>query len=286
MFRKGLPVFALASLLGAGCSTTTSAGRTRAKVETAAAKLLISDEQETQLGLQVREQLKQQHVKFLEDPQVVQYVTGVANRITGLASKDRPDVKWQVSVIDDPKTVNAFATPGGFIYVYTGLLAAADNEAELAGVLAHECGHVVARHSARQLVDAYGLEAIAALALGKNPGLASQLGAKVASSGLMLANSRSDEAEADTYGVRYASAAGYDPHGLVSFFQKLQSKEGKTPALLSFLSDHPATAERIAATQRYIADNHLTGSDLGADRLAPIKKHLEQKGGVPANLPK
>ena len=73
--------------------------------------------------------------------------------------RDRPEVNWQINVIDDSKTVNAFATPGGYLYVYSGLIMAADNEAELAGVMAHETGHVVARHSARQMVDAYGLSA-------------------------------------------------------------------------------------------------------------------------------
>ena len=248
---------ALIALAGAGACTHAQ----RASAETTAAKLLVSDEQEKQIGLQVQQELQQkEHVKYMEDPEVVAFVKGITDRILPLAEKDRPGVAWQVKVIDDPKTVNAFATPGGFLYVYSGLLLAADNPAEVAGVLAHEAGHVVARHSARQMVDAFGLQAVAALALGQNPGLATQVAAGVAGKGLLLANSRGDETEADEYGARYASASGFDPNGLITFFQKLQQQEGKSPQLLKLLSDHPATPDRISHLQAFITERHLGGS--------------------------
>ncbi len=265
-----VPAMFLAIIAGVGCSA-----RQRVGLETAAAKALVSDEQEQQLGLQVKSELEEkQHVKYIDDTVVTSYVQGVVDRILPYASKDRPNVKWELHVIDDPKTVNAFATPGGYIYVYSGILTEADNEAELAGVLSHESGHVVARHSARQMVDAYGLEAILGLAVGKNPGLLQQIAAGVAGKGAMLANSRADENEADEYGARYSSMAGYDPHGLVTFFQKLLAMQGSQSKLLTWLSDHPATSDRIEHINDIIAENHLTGSDLGAERLAPIKKRL------------
>jgi beta-barrel assembly-enhancing protease len=255
----------------------------RAGAETQLAKVLISDEQESQLGLQVKQQLEQQqHVKYLTDGQVVSYVKSITDRILPLAEKDRPGVKWQVQVIDDPKTVNAFATPGGFLYVYSGLLLAADDDAEIAGVLSHEAGHVVARHSARQMVDAVGLQAVAAVALGKSPGVASQLAAGVLGQGAMLANSRGDETEADEYGAKYTSAAGYDPHGLITFFQKLQQQEGKSPQVMKFLSDHPATPDRITHLTQYISEHHLTGSggtDTGS--LSAVKAKIPKTGGTP-----
>lgn len=255
---------------GLGCST-----RQRIDLETAAAKALVSDEQEEQLGLQVKSELEQtQHVKYLTDPVVNSYVQSVIDRILPYAKNDRPNQKWELHVIDDMKTVNAFATPGGYIYVYSGLLAEAGNEAELAGVLAHESGHVVARHIARQMVDTYGLEAVLSLALGKNPSLLQQIAGGVAAKGTMLANSRADETEADEYGARYSSRAGYDPNGLVTFFQKLLAKQGSESRLLTILSDHPATSDRIEHIKAFIAENHLTGSDLGAERLAPIKQRL------------
>jgi beta-barrel assembly-enhancing protease len=266
--RAAAAVFAVA-----GCTHAQLGG-----AETAVARALIPDEQENRIGLQVKQDLEQkEHVKYVEDAQVVSFVKGITDRVLPLAEKDRPGVKWEVKVIDDPRTVNAFATPGGHLYVYSGLLLAADNPSEVAGVLSHESGHVVARHSARQMVDAFGLQAVAALALGENPGLAAQIAAGVAGKGLMLANSRGDETEADEYGARYASAAGYDPRGLITFFQKLQKEEGKTPRLMKFLSDHPATPDRITYLEAYIADQHLSGAG-GRDPggLPAIKQKLSK----------
>ncbi|HZZ83066.1 MAG TPA: M48 family metallopeptidase [Anaeromyxobacteraceae bacterium] len=268
--------FATAVLLA--CST-----QQRAQVETAAAKALVSDEQEKQLGLQVKQELEQQqHVKYLEDPQVVGYVKSITDRILPFAKKDRPGEEWDVKVIDDPKTVNAFATPGGHLYVYSGLLLAADDESQVAGVLAHEAGHVVARHSARQMVDAFGLQAVTALALGQNPSLASQLVTGAGGKGLMLANSRGDESEADEYGARYSSAAGFDPHGIVHFFEKLKATEGNQPRSLAFLSDHPATPDRIARVNAYIEQHHLGGTERDPEKHAAVKSHLEQRYGSAA----
>ena len=275
---RGRVLACAAAAVVAACSHAQRAG-----IETAAAKALVSDEQENQIGLQVKQELEQQqHVKYADDPQVVAYVKSITDRILPLAEKDRPGVKWDVKVIDDPKTVNAFATPGGHLYVYSGLLLAADDASEVASVLSHEAGHVVARHSARQMVDAYGLEALASLALGKNPGLASQLAAGIAGKGAMLANSREDETEADEYGARYASAAGFDPRGLITFFRKLEQQEGKSPQLLKFLSDHPATPDRISHLETYIAEHHLAGSGgRDPDGLPAIKAKLGRAGTTP-----
>jgi beta-barrel assembly-enhancing protease len=275
-------------LVAAGLTALALCGCThaqRGQAETAVAKALISDEQETQIGLQVKQELEQkQHVKYLDDPAVVSFVRGITSRILPLAEKDRPGVKWQVHVIDDAKTVNAFATPGGYLYVYSGLLLAAGDAAEVAGVLSHEAGHVVARHSARQMVDALGLQAVISLALGENPGALSQLVAGVGGQGLMLANSRGDETEADEYGARYASAAGYDPQGLITFFDKLYKLEGKQPGFAKFLSDHPATPDRIAHLKQYIAEKHLTGS-AGREpgELAAVKAKVPKPAGAPAS---
>lgn len=281
--RPLAPASTVAAALAAAalaCSTTQ-----RASAERKLADVLIPREQEQQLGLQVKQQLEQQeHVQYVEDPQVKGYVQEVAGRILAQAEKDRPDVSWTVSVIDDPKTVNAFATPGGYLYVYSGLLLAADDTAEVAGVLGHESGHVVARHSARQMVNAFGLEGLAALALGKNPSGAAQLAAGLAGKTSMLAFSRADEAEADTYGVRYTAAAGYDPHGIARFFEKLAKAEGKQPGWAAFLSGHPLTPDRIQKVNAYIAEHHLEGSggsgtgSGGAkdDPLAAVKERIRQ----------
>lgn len=268
----------LALALAGLAASCTSKGFVRA--ETAAAQILVSDEQEKQIGQQVQEELKKEKIKYLEDPQVNDYVLGLARKIYPHAAKDRPNVPWNTHVVDDPKTVNAFATPGGHLYIITGLLLAADNEAEVAGVLSHEVGHVVGRHSARQMVQAFGLQTIAAVALGKDPGTLAKIATTIGTQGALLAHSRSDENEADEYGARYASAAGYDPKGLATFFQKLGAQEGKVPQVFTWLSTHPATPDRIAHVNAFIAQNNLRGSDLGADRLALVKQRIKQLSGV------
>lgn len=265
--RNGIVFVALAA---AACATTALG-----TVEKDVAQAVISPADENKLGLQFKQELEQkQHVVYYDDPVVVDYVRGVADRVIAFGKRDRPDVQWQVNVIDDAKTVNAFATPGGYLYVYSGLIMAADNEAELAGVMAHETGHVVARHSARQMVDAYGIEAVSAMVLGKNPGLLGSLASGVGEKGFMLANSRSDETEADEYGARYASEAGYDPHGLVTFFDKLRAREGSSPRILAILSDHPSTPDRIQHVNAYIAQKGLRGSNTNVAAFAPIKQRV------------
>jgi predicted Zn-dependent protease len=276
-----IPLLALvfSTALSSACASTTSR-----KVETAVASAMVSTDQENQIGLQLKNELDQkEHVVYVTDPVIVDYVRKVAGKVISLGKKDRPDVAWQVNVIDDPKTVNAFATPGGYLYVYRGLLETADNEAQLAGVMAHETGHVVARHAARGIVAQYGLQAVAAIATGSNPGLVAQLGSTIAGKGLMLAHSRADETEADEYGARYASGAGYDPHALITFFQRLQQSEGHTPKLLAYLSDHPATADRIQHLESYIAAHDLQGSNLGTESYAALRQRLSQVPSPPAS---
>ena len=202
-------------------SCTASQMNTYSNVEKTVATVLISDAQEDELGRQIHNELdtptaEKPALKYVVDPQINGYVEGLIAKLIPHADKDRPS-KWHVYVIDDPKTVNAFATPGAQIYVYTGLLLTAANEAEVIGVLGHELGHVVARHSARQLVNAYGINAISSVALGKDPGTAAQIAAAIVGNGTMLAHSRSDENEADTYAVKYSAAANYDAAGIAGF---------------------------------------------------------------------
>jgi predicted Zn-dependent protease len=283
------PIRSIAVLLAAAVAGCTAAQleETRSAVatgETAIAEVVISDEEESQLGLQVQGELEKQGVKYSTDARVNDYVKGLVAKIAPLAQKDRK-VEFTVHVIDDPKTVNAFATPGGYVNVYTGLLMTADNEAEIVGVLGHELGHVVARHSARQMVNQYGLQTVSNLAFGKEPTLLEQIATGIVGNGTMLAHSRSDENEADAYAVKYSSALGYDPHGIGTFFQKLLAQQGSSNQLMTYLSTHPATEDRIAHVNGLIAQQGLGGTDLGADRLAPIKQRLGAVASQPAAAP-
>lgn len=261
----------LAALIG-GLSSCTR--KQYAANEKAVAAALISDEQEGAIGLALKEELSKEGIVYLDDPDVQAYLDGMGRKIFPLADRDRDGVKWHTHVVSDDEVVNAFATPGGHLYVYTGLLLAADDEAEVAGVLSHEAGHVVARHSARAMVDMYGLQMLGALALGENPGLLKQLAANIAATGLLLAHSRESEHEADVFGVKYAAKAGYDPRGISRFFKKLQAKQGKTPAAMVWLSTHPATQQRIENVEEMIHEKKLTGGQRHESRHAAIKQIL------------
>lgn len=263
-------VAALVTGGGVACSKNTRIG-----AEKAVASVLVSDEQEVALGKQVHGELTKQGARFVEDATVRSFVDTLAGKVIGQATRDRKGVKWQIFVIDDAKQVNAFVTPGGRMYVYTGLLLAAENEAEVLGVLGHEAGHVVARHTARQMVNTYGLQAVLGAALGENPGVLSQLAASVAGNGALLAFSRGDETEADEIGARYANKTGYNPQGLVTFFEKLLAQSGKTPSIMKFLSTHPASEDRIAHLNTYIKANNLSGGTLGGNELAAVQARIK-----------
>lgn len=268
---------AAAAALILGCASPL-----KERAELAAAKALIPPEQAKQIGLQVQSELEKQGVRFVTDPTVDGWVAKVAEPLFAVARKARPDLQeWRVHVIDDPKTVNAFATTGGDLYVYSGLVLLADDGAELAGVIAHEIGHVALYHVQQQMVDAVGLQALAALALGQNPGAASQIAAAVGGKAAMLANSRGDEKQADEWGVVHANEAGYDPGGIVRFFRKLGAQEGKTPQLLGWLSDHPTTPARIEDSERLIREKNLRASGKGPAGLDAVKAALARLPPAP-----
>ena len=274
-----LGVWAICALLAfGGCATAPAPG-----AAPAAAPSPISSEQENQIGAQIKAELEQkQRIPYVTDPAVLSYLRGIANKLIAIGRTDHPDINWQVNVIDDPQTVNAFATAGGYLYIYSGLLAAADDEAELAAVIAHEIGHVTARHPVRSLIAAYSPEAVIALANGQNPGLLTQLGTSIGTSGLTRAHARADETEADERGARYASSAGYDPHALMDFFTSLQKKAGNASVTVAFLSDHPPSPERSSHLEKFVADNHLRGSARGTAALLPVKQRIVAQAAGPS----
>lgn len=261
---------ALAVPLGlGGCSR-----KQRVKAETEVAKALIDEKQLDQLGMRMHQQMEQEGLDYLQDPVVNRYVEQVASRIFAQADEDRPDVEWHVHVVQDPKTVNAFATPGGHIYVTTGLLQAADSEAELAAILGHEAGHLAAYHPSRRLVATLGLQTVAQLALGQDPNMLAAIAANVAGQGLLLAHSRADEHEADDYGVRYTAEAGYDPRALARFFEELKKKQGSVPGVLQYLMTHPTPEERIARVRGQIDRQNVRGGALDREEYRRIMQRL------------
>lgn len=239
------PLLATALATGMVASVTSCAG-----VQRAAADALVPVSEENKLGRQLSAEVEKK-LKLHGDREVQQYVERVGRRIAAKAADTPEGIKYTFRVIDDDKQVNAFALPGGYIYVFTGLMKLAGDEAELASVIGHEIAHVSQRHVAERLVTQYGLQTVLALALGENPGLLAQIVAQLAATGALLTYTREQESEADLRGVPYAVAAGYDPQGFIRLFTKL--KKGEGPAFSQFLSDHPLPSARIEATQARIA---------------------------------
>jgi predicted Zn-dependent protease len=241
---------------------------------------LVPFETEVSLGEKLAAQIERQQ-RVLRNRDVQAYVRLVANQLVTHASGDRPEVRYRVIVLDNPIQINAFALPAGFLYVYTGLLLAADNEAELAGILAHEIGHVVGRHSANQLATQLGLNILVSLALGENSEELASLAAQAGTSGALARFSRDDEREADAFGVKYTIAAGYDPRGLLTFFEKLKKLEGRRQSgLESLLSSHPATQERIDRIDRMIQKAGNPTGETKRDRFLEATASLRGRGAV------
>lgn len=208
---------------------------------------LISERQEIEMGRQYAEQVEQQ-IGLVEDAGLQTYVEAIGLEMA--RSSERPDLPWRFRVLDDP-TPNAFALPGGFIYVTRGLTALMGSEAQLASVLGHEIGHVTARHSVSQMSRAQ----LAQLGMGVGmvllPEDLEQYGA-LASTGLsvlFLKYSRDDERQSDQLGFRYALDAGYDVREMAAVFQSLEraSELAGAGSLPTWLSSHPNPPERVEA---------------------------------------
>ena len=209
-----------------------------------------SIERELGLGKEMAQETERQ-AKMVDDPAVTEYVNRL---IQTVSNNSDAKVPFTIKVVDSDE-VNAFALPGGFMFVNTGLIMKAGNEAELAGVLAHEIAHVAARHGTRQatrgqLVN-YGT--IPLIFAGGWAGYAIRQAVSLAVPMGFLKFSRNMEAEADLLGLQYMYKAGYDPTEFVNFFERIQTLEKKQPGAVSMLfSTHPMTGDRIRAAQKTI----------------------------------
>jgi hypothetical protein len=211
-----------------------------------------SIEKEVSFGRELAAEVDRQ-AKFIDDPVITEYVNRVGQNIVLHSDAKIP---FTIKVIDSDE-VNAFALPGGFFYVNKGLLLAADNEAEIAGVMAHEIAHVAARHSMENIAKAnlwQGLAMAGSIFLGGIPGLIYQNTAGLGLAALFSKFSRSAETEADKLGTQYLYAAGYDPNAMATMFEKLASKNKKKPGFLAkTFSSHPQSVERLQASQVLVA---------------------------------
>jgi hypothetical protein len=210
-----------------------------------------SIESEIRMGKEYATQIESS-LKLVTDPVINEYVNRVGQN---LVRNSDAKVPFTIKVVDSD-VINAMALPGGFFYVNSGLILAADNEAELAGVMAHEIAHVAARHTTRQLTR-YQFINYASLPLifvGGGIGLAAREAAGIGIPMTFLKFSRSFEAEADYLGIQYMYKAGYDPNEFVNFFEKIQAQEKKKPgSMAKVFTDHPQTPDRITKSQEEIA---------------------------------
>jgi len=210
-------------------------------------------EKEIALGKQLAQEVERQ-AKVIDDPIVAEYVNRVGQNIVRNSDCKVP---FTIKVVED-ESVNAFALPGGFFFVNTGLMLSADNEAELAGVMAHETAHVCARHGTRQATKAElaNYMTIPLIFMGGWAGYGIRQAAGVLVPMSLLKFSRTYESDADMLGLQYMYKTGYDPASFVDFFEKIQALEKKKHgAVAELFSSHPMTDDRIQAAQKNIQEN-------------------------------
>ncbi len=217
----------------------------------------MSDQQEVNLGQQVNRQLLSQSFRLYRDAALTGYVDQIGQSL--IPHSDRPDIPYVFQVVEDD-SINAFATMGGFVYVTTGLLAAADNEAEVAGVLGHEVGHIAEKHALDQMRDVAIAQGIAgAFGLSRN-----QMVAIAVDVALTLPNSRKDEHVADEHGFITMGEAGYDQTGMATLMEKLDS--GSSPPAI--FSTHPNPRDRVVRLEEMDRESAIPTATAGTDTAA------------------
>ena len=213
--------------------------------------LLFNTAREVKLGQSLVQQVEKKF-KPCKDAQLQERVDKIGQKLASVC--DRKDVTYFFTVLDSKK-VNAFALPGGYVYINKGLVKKTDCDDEIAGVLAHEIGHIVARHSIKRLQASLGYSLISILALAATRDARFKRGTDLAFNQVMLGYSREDELLADRLAVKYTKKAGYNPEAVFTFLVKLkqiQKEAPRKPLMASFVRTHPYLPERIAAVRQEV----------------------------------
>lgn len=242
---------------------------------------------DAKLGKEVAQEIDSnpQEYPILNNPTVTAYVQSIVNDILRSPKiKYRGVFAYRVKVIHDDNTVNAFCTPGGYIYVYTGLMRIMDNEASLAGVLGHEIAHAENRHSTERITKAYGIQMLASVVLGQNPSQAATIASNLFSGLELLRNSRSDELESDNSSFEYLRSTKWYPGAIKYFFQKTSGRN--TSAFETLFLTHPPSEDRLSNINDLTRKNKIPAaseSNLFATRykqkLALLPPAQSKKGG-------
>ena len=254
----------LGLLLLSGCATTGPGGKR--------SLILIGSDSEVSFGKQMAEQVRSESKTF-PDTAWARYVNAVGQRL--VAVSDRRNIAYSFTVLEKNE-INAFALPGGYLYIYTGLLKLMDNEAELAAVLGHELSHVVARHGIKRMQQVLGISLIEQIALGNRGSEAAKSAINLGIGIALQGYSRENELEADRDGVYYLYRAGYDPKAAVTMFQKLAGQEkGGRSVFERLAASHPETKERIARVEKEIEGfPPRSNLNLGKEPYQELKRRL------------
>ena len=232
-----------------------------------------SIEEDKKLGEQAAEQIRKNPREYpilseSDFPEVYEYLNGIKQTILDSGSvKYADEFAWELYVINDPETLNAFATPGGYVYIYTGLLFYLDGEDEIAGVLGHEIAHADLRHSMQQMRQERRRRILSRLGGGDNNALSQLLG---------LRHSRSDETESDKASVTYLCETAYYAGGAAGFFEKLDMEGGSEPP--QFLSTHPSSDNRVGEIEEEVESQGCSGSETYASRYTDVIATLPKRG--------
>ena len=262
----------LVLLTASACATNPATGKREFS--------LMSEEQELALGLQSDADVRRE-MGVYDDRELQQYVTGIGLKLASVS--ERPNLPWHFTVVNVP-AINAFALPGGYIYITRGIMPFLDNEAQLAGVLGHEIGHVTARHASQQYSRSTG----ASLGVLLGSIFAGPAAASVAQAGstglglLFLKNSRDDEAQADELGVRYSARAGWDPDGIPQMLTTLgrveESSDNK--GVPNWLLTHPAPEDRVRRSA--VQFDHVVAKPWDNAALRTLLDGVSRRLGKPA----
>ncbi|MBM4160177.1 MAG: peptidase M48 [Ignavibacteria bacterium] len=244
---------------------------------------IFPPERDIELGLQIEREIRKNPKEYpiLQDrPAIKAYVEQIGNKILASSEIKYKEVfAYKYEVINDDSTINAFCTPGGYIYVYTGLIKFLDNEATLAGVIGHEIAHAELRHATGRMTKALGLELLVAVVLGNKPSDAARIGANLFAGLSLLANSRGDETQADIYSIRYMQSTEYYPGAIRFFFEKvLDASSRRGGAFERLLSTHPLPQDRVENVQKMMnqmGNPQIAEANLFSKRYQEMKKGLQ-----------
>ena len=256
-----------------GCSLNTIGNVGNTLLEAASDVNIFTDAEELQFGQAFVAQHEQQ-IKLYTDPDVTNYINDLGQSLVRYSK--RKDIAYTFKVVDT-KGINAYAVPGGFIYVHLDLIRSSKTESELAAVIGHEIGHIVGQHSMKRLTQVYGIEILKQLILDEDASALKKLVTEVLAAGLLFRYSRDHERESDFYGVQNVYDAGINPEGAAVFFETLRAMRGSEPsAIEKFLSTHPVPSERVLNVRNQISGlPPKSGLRTDSSRFRQIKRRIQ-----------